>query len=241
MSRPNINDPESVSALLHQLQASKAWKDLVASSSEVQQPETISNSSSSVAALLSQLKSSPSPSASAPPHNSVPHSAPPLSLPVPVRSHAPPSTDQLQDVKSFSYQQALPLLAQFSGDPAFVAQIQQMKKDQDDLERRLWEERRAIQRKHEDKVKIAKTKAAMIGIGLSKHEADMINDAYKKELDKFDRDRVLSAWDGLVTKQQTLLQQLNVPTMFVTNDKSTRERQQRVMHVLEGLVDNQPP
>lgn len=33
-----------------------------------------------------------------------------------------------------------------------------MKKDQVDLERQLWEERRAIYRKHEEKVKIARTK-----------------------------------------------------------------------------------
>lgn len=33
-----------------------------------------------------------------------------------------------------------------------------MKKEQADLERRLWEERRAIHDKHEEKVKIARTK-----------------------------------------------------------------------------------
>ena len=36
--------------------------------------------------------------------------------------------------------------------------LPQMKTEQDDLERRLWEERRAIHKTYEEKVKIALTK-----------------------------------------------------------------------------------
>jgi hypothetical protein len=36
--------------------------------------------------------------------------------------------------------------------------VHQMKKEQDDLERRLWEDRRAIHKKYEEKVKVAVTK-----------------------------------------------------------------------------------
>lgn len=67
-----------------------------------------------------------------------------------------------------------------------------MKRDQNALERRLWDERNAILKKYEDKVKVARTKcvqflrlprvplnaaldlrASMIGVGLSRHEADV--------------------------------------------------------------------
>jgi hypothetical protein len=36
-------------------------------------------------------------------------------------------------------------------------------------------------------------------------------------MNKFDRDRVLPAWDGLMSKQQAVLQSLNCPLMYVTN------------------------
>lgn len=65
-----------------------------------------------------------------------------------------------------------------------------MKKEQDDLERQLWEDRRGIHKKYEEKVKVAATKwvfvslssylnsilfrANMIGDrNISKHEADV--------------------------------------------------------------------
>jgi hypothetical protein len=51
----------------------------------------------------------------------------------------------------------------------------------------------------------------------------MITDAFKKELLRFDRERVLPAWDGLVTRQQNELIQLDVPLMFVTNETEDRE------------------
>jgi hypothetical protein len=84
----------------------------------------------------------------------------------------------------------------------------------------------------------------MIGDGkLSKHEADVaitlwlscsiwIDDTYvrqtiqtvfKKELDKFDRDRALLAWDGLISKQQTTLASRGVPTMFVSVEGADRD------------------
>lgn len=83
-----------------------------------------------------------------------------------------------------------------------------------------------------------------------------MTDAYSKEMRKFDAERVLVAWDGLVAKQQAALENLWVPTMFVTSAKANREvrytfiqsgindliclmrmqRQQRVVQVLEGIA-----
>ena len=51
----------------------------------------------------------------------------------------------------------------------------------------------------------------------------MLNDAYKKELRKFDMERALPAFDGLIAKQQAALAHLNVPTMCVCDNKDLRE------------------
>ena len=51
----------------------------------------------------------------------------------------------------------------------------------------------------------------------------MMSDAFRQELRKFDAQRVLPAWDGLVAKQQARLEALGVPAMFPTTSKSDRE------------------
>ena len=56
----------------------------------------------------------------------------------------------------------------------------------------------------------------------------MLTDAFKKEMDKFDRDRVIPAWDRLVSRQQMELAHSHVPTMFVTNQ--AEDRQVRLTH-----------
>ncbi|KAK2466401.1 hypothetical protein APHAL10511_002043 [Amanita phalloides] len=217
MSFSNINDTAAVSALLDQLRASQAWKDILTSNPL---PVPRSDHPTSVAVLLSQLQPS---APSGPVLDSSPHITPPA--------------DDHDDLRPYTFQQALPVIAKLSADPSFLHEIHQLKQAQDELERRLWEERRAIHRKHEEKVKIAKTKATMIGVGLSKHEADMMNDAHKKDLERFDKERALPAFDSLVAKQQSALADLGVPTMTVSDDKALRERQQRVMQVLTGLLD----
>lgn len=69
----------------------------------------------------------------------------------------------------------------------------------------------------------------------------MMADAYKKDLHRFDAERVLVAWDGLVVKQQAALENLRVPTMFVTSDKANRQvcnlwLLYQVIHLLICLV-----
>ena len=51
----------------------------------------------------------------------------------------------------------------------------------------------------------------------------MLSQAYEKDLKRFDAERVLPAWDGLVTSQQAALAQLKIPTMFPTAVKNDRE------------------
>ncbi|EKM59591.1 uncharacterized protein PHACADRAFT_88673, partial [Phanerochaete carnosa HHB-10118-sp] len=112
-----------------------------------------------------------------------------------------------------------------------------LKNDQVLLEKRLWDERQSIQKRHEEKVKIAKTKASMIGVSLAKFEADSMTDAFRRELQQFDRERVLPAWDGLITKQQQTLESLGVPSMFPTEDSTERQKQQRVIQVVSEVAE----
>jgi hypothetical protein len=46
----------------------------------------------------------------------------------------------------------------------------------------------------------------------------MLSDGFRKELGKFDTERALPAWDGLLRGQQARLEALKVPTMFVTSE-----------------------
>lgn len=57
----------------------------------------------------------------------------------------------------------------------------------------------------------------------SLHLVQMMSDLFRRELKKFDSERVLPAWDGLVTKQQTTLESLGVPAMYVTVALADRE------------------
>ena len=86
-----------------------------------------------------------------------------------------------------------------------------------------------------------------------------MSDTFRQELRKFDAQRVLPAWDGLVAKQQARLEALGVPAMFPTASNADREvglvsrifepgscvvfmisqRQQRVIQVLIGIAGSE--
>lgn len=93
-----------------------------------------------------------------------------------------------------------------------------------------------------------------------------MSDVFRTELRRFDAERVLPAWDGLVRGQQARLEALKVPTMFVTNDVGDIEvrvpylstyaqhgrsrphakhpfiqKQRRVAHVLEDILSTSSP
>ncbi|KAH9059306.1 hypothetical protein EDB87DRAFT_781543 [Lactarius vividus] len=147
--------------------------------------------------------------------------------------HTPPP--QL-DVRTLSFQQSLAHISRLGEDPNVVADLVKMKQEQDKLEKQLWDERVGIQKRHEKKVQVETTKAKLIGVDLSERERKSMSDAFQKELRKFDAERVLPAWDGLVRGQQARLEALKVPMMFVTNDPSDTEKQRRVVNVLEGIL-----
>ena len=47
--------------------------------------------------------------------------------------------------------------------------------------------------------------------------------SFSKELEQFDKNRVVAAWEGLITRQQSTLEAAGVPTMFVTSSQTDRE------------------
>ncbi|KAJ3734501.1 hypothetical protein DFJ43DRAFT_1062976 [Lentinula guzmanii] len=232
----DINDSAGIRALLEQLETSQAWQDTVASSHPNDPPHTVDPSSApsvapplSVAALLSQLQT-----------GSQSEIADIQSDPVATPSHALQSSLSISSVprevdsqRSLTFQQALPLIASQSANPRFCETLKSMKKEQDVLEMKLSDERKAILSKYEARVQVAKTKASMIGSGISRHEANMLLDAVAKELKQFDVERVLPAWDGLALQQQEALAQVGVPTI---TDATKRKEQQKIMQVLEGLM-----
>ncbi|KAL1744634.1 hypothetical protein HDZ31DRAFT_38209, partial [Schizophyllum fasciatum] len=207
----------------------------------------------SVADLLSQLQSVPPvqtaarqvprmsagfcpPADRKAPNSSFRESSEPLdqSMSVEKTDSKPPVLSR--DVRSLNYAESLAVLGRLSSDTQFLAFLRQLKREQDELERRLATEREAIRKKHEEKVRVAKTKATMIGAGISAHEADMMQRSYRKDLDKFDRERARSAWQALVSAQQAALEKRAVPSMFVTSTKSDLQRQKRVISVLEDMM-----
>jgi sporulation-control protein spo0M len=55
---------------------------------------------------------------------------------------------------------------------------------------------------------------------------------FDKELDKYDKQRVIVAWDALIERQQEALEKLGFPAMYVTTDQAERARQQRIIQVM---------
>lgn len=241
-----------IPALLAQLRSSQAWNELL---ERQQPPAPLASASSSslssppgdqpsVAALLAQLNTGPPGlEIDVPPPTSqsnLPIFPRPPRLPdAPITNPGPTPLVSSAPVRQMSFQQALPRLAELSENQGFVSLIRKLHTEQTVLEQKLWQERCAIQAKYEERVKVAITKAKMTGSELSRHQANMLSDAYAQEIRKFDKERVLPAWDGLIAQQQTALEQQDVPTMFSTSQPDTRQLQQRVVQVLEGLVGDQ--
>ncbi|KAI0035622.1 hypothetical protein K488DRAFT_82813 [Vararia minispora EC-137] len=160
--------------------------------------------------------------------------------PAPVTSNVDYSTPALvhrqKDFRVFTFQQSLLHLGQLAEDVSFADSIKSMKEEQDGLEQKLWEERQEIIHRHERKVEAVKAKAQIVGVGLSKHDAETLSTAVRRELHQFDLERVLPAWDGLTSKHQAAMEVLTVPSMFVTSDTSSLQKQKKVMQVLESVV-----
>ncbi|KAG8882013.1 nucleotidyltransferase, partial [Tulasnella sp. 331] len=107
--------------------------------------------------------------------------------------------------------------------------------DQKDVETKLWGRRQAVMTEHEKRVQAARQQARIVtGVdSLEPRETQRLNQQLKKALDGFDREVALPAWDALLKRQQEALENLGVPSMFVTSDVTERSRQQRLIRVIE--------
>ena len=140
----NINDPTGVQALLDQLRGSQAWKDITApiegdtpdspgdsDGPQISPHNTASNATpeaaptlTSVASLLSQLRSSPS-LTPADTISQTTNTLPPPTVPVPAAAPIVTVVAQ-EDIRSFTFQQALPRIAQLASEDEFIAAIKQV-------------------------------------------------------------------------------------------------------------------
>ncbi|KAH0839595.1 hypothetical protein J3R83DRAFT_511 [Lanmaoa asiatica] len=150
---PVTAPPASVTSLLSQLRTSE-WTSTAINTPPVSKTRTAHQLSRDI----------PRPSQEPPP-TQLEHRTP--------RPIAATSSTRVQDIRSMSFQQALPHLTQLASDPGFIADVSRLRQEQNELEQQLWEERQAVHKKHEERVKVAHTKATLIGAGLSKHEADV--------------------------------------------------------------------
>ena len=63
----------------------------------------------------------------------------------------------------------------------------------------------------------------MLNSGMTGHDVQLMKQNFEKELTRFDRERVQTAWTGLITHQQRTLEKHDVPTMFMTDEILYRE------------------
>ncbi|KAL7416992.1 hypothetical protein BDY24DRAFT_411769 [Mrakia frigida] len=138
------------------------------------------------------------------------------------------------DLKALSFPQSLPYLAQLAEDPEFISKLNQMKDEQDRLEKSLWKEREAMIKESKSNVEKAKSVALVSGQkDLSPFEKKALVSKLEQQLQRFHTSRLLPQWDALLRKQQVALEALGVPTMGAGGD---RDRQRRVVAALEGMV-----
>ena len=63
-----------------------------------------------------------------------------------------------------------------------------------------------------------KNRVKMLNSGLTDHDVRTMKQNFEKELARFDRERVQTAWNGLITHQQRALERLGVPSLFMTDE-----------------------
>jgi len=144
------------------------------------------------------------------------------------------------DLRSMGYVQSLSRIEALLKSPTAASIIMKLQDDQRDLEETLWSARQTIISNHEKKLQsaIGQAKFSTGGDELDGRQSQQAADSLKLALRNFDRERVFPAWDNLVKRQQETLENLGVPSMFVTDNTADRSRQQRLVRVIEeGLAD----
>ncbi|KAH7343850.1 hypothetical protein B0J17DRAFT_644227 [Rhizoctonia solani] len=245
-------DPSRINELLAQLQNSTAFQSVVTSNSN-QAPESPVDSASTsgpastfppknipsqpptsgstVFDLLSRLN--PGASLSSQPPQSINESNETPPTPVSVASPG-------LDLRFMTVQQALSHIGKLTQRAEFRDKVKKIQETQNQLEQSLYATQQGVLRKHEQRVAYAKNKANIVGIPLSDKENQDLDSQLVEDLKKFHTNQVLVSWDAQRTKQQTQLESLGVPCMFVTSDSAALQRQQKVLRILlESLSESE--
>jgi len=96
----------------------------------------------------------------------------------------------------------------------------------------LWNGREQVIQQQKERLKDVQEKARIINIPPTPREIEQLENEFGRELKKYDRERVLVGWDSLIEKQQSTLEKLGFPTMYVTKDPTERARQQKIIDVI---------
>ncbi|GAA5876687.1 hypothetical protein JCM8547_005775 [Rhodosporidiobolus lusitaniae] len=131
-----------------------------------------------------------------------------------------PSAQQQQrrrDTSAMTFQEAVPLLNSLAADPNWLDRVEQVWDEQKNWELALKDERNRFE-------------------GDLKRE-NVPSHTQAVKLREWDRN-ALKRWDALQGKQQEQLQDLGVPTFQKTTDSTILKRQERVLAVLIGFLED---
>ncbi|KAG8934195.1 hypothetical protein FRC01_004528 [Tulasnella sp. 417] len=144
------------------------------------------------------------------------------------------------DYRSLTYVESLSRVEELLKDPRAAEALLDLKKAQDEMEKKLWDGRQSLNRRHEEKVHAAKITARIVtgSEQLDEKEVQRLVDELRRSEREYDLKHVLPAWDALVQEQQAVMESLGVPAMLPSTDLTERARQQRIIRVLEqGLME----
>ncbi|GAA5895817.1 hypothetical protein JCM6882_001388 [Rhodosporidiobolus microsporus] len=129
----------------------------------------------------------------------------------------PPPPQRTRDVSGATFQEALPLLNSLSLDAAWLDKVEGVWEEQKTFELQLKDERNRLQ-------------GELDRSGLS----PAVKNGRLKEWDR----AATKKWSTLQGQQQEKLQNLGVPTFRKTTDATLLKRQERVLGVLVGFLED---
>ncbi|BGP26962.1 aldo-keto reductase [Rhodotorula toruloides] len=130
---------------------------------------------------------------------------------------AHPLNSRIKDLSQLTFQEAVPRVNALAIDPHFLEQVEQ-----------LWEEQKTFELRQKDERNRYERELRQSGV----------SPAIKSQrLREWDR-RLLVRWAQVQSEQQEKLRALGVPTFQQTTDPTLLKRQERVIDVLVGFLED---
>ncbi|KAG8796790.1 hypothetical protein FRC12_000040 [Ceratobasidium sp. 428] len=136
------------------------------------------------------------------------------------------------DPRYMTVQQALPAISKLVQRAEVRDKIKKIQEMQNQVEQSLYSDQQGVMNKHEQRVAYARNRANIIGVPIGDKENEELASQLAADLKKFHLSRVLAAWDAQRTKQQSQMEALGVPCMFITSEPAALQRQQKVLRIL---------